>query len=863
MGACFPETDTAVSGVTPAPLLRSRLNDRLGRAARYPVTLIVAPAGFGKTTALRHYIATARLDVVRYDVRDGEHTLAAFARGLAAALESVAPGASATFSAAQQRVLASAHPARELADVFDEHLRRTVCTIAIDDLHHAMADERTAELLVALIERTMGRINWILATRSDAGIPVATWLAYGKMDLPIGEDDLRFTTEEALAAVDDDTVDPAEVEALRELTGGWAVALTIAVRSRTNAADLRSAASGTREMIYRYLAEQVFARLERLQQRFLIESSVLVAFDGELAAALGVGGDFLEQLQRDVAFLGEAGPDSYRYHDLFREFLLRELRRSGAAAWFAAFHNAIVLLEARGRDADALALAVRARDAESLLRIVERAGFALYEQGEAELLESALETLPDSTRASSAAALGLRAVLEADHGRFAQAEPAFAAAIAAAGDEQLRATIVHRFALELVRNERDCLALLAPYAELSSLTPRLQVAILATLATGYVRAGDVTKAKVTIRRALDAVEALGDDVRVRIYQQAAYVYHIAGVHDRARELANLAAQRAAALRLYEVAARAYSVLYAETVSDDVGANLQVLDKFRECARKASSWQTRLFTTLAAYEIEADRGDEEMLGRLDDELAASPSDSSLVRLQMLLPPQALRAAWSGDFRRAYDLLAGTAEAETTPGRRALRAAETALYAFAAGLVDAGEASLRTAVAAVGEEEVPRRAVRTRLLLALCELLRSHGPAAHRHLTDAEKLMTAAMPRLRTLAHAVRSLYRVQGGHAEPAVVAAALERMRAAHFGGMARLLAAIEWPAQREGAPLTTTEREILELLLTGASTKEIAARTSRSPQTVDTHIRSICRKLRCSGRREAVALAIKSGWFA
>ena len=102
------------------------------------------------------------------------------------------------------------------------------------------------------------------------------------MDLPVGEDDLRFTAEEALATADDAdaSADPGEVEALRELTAGWPIALSIALRTRTHAADLRAAASGTREMVYRYLAEQVFAGLDRAQQRFLMRTSVFPTFDG-------------------------------------------------------------------------------------------------------------------------------------------------------------------------------------------------------------------------------------------------------------------------------------------------------------------------------------------------------------------------------------------------------------------------------------------------------------------------------------------------------------------------------------------------------------------------------------------------------
>ena len=121
----------------------------------------------------------------------------------------------------------------------------------------------------------------------------------------------------------------------------------------------------------------------------------------------------------------------------------------------------------------------------------------------------------------------------------------------------------------------------------------------------------------------------------------------------------------------------------------------------------------------------------------------------------------------------------------------------------------------------------------------------------------------MRRLRALAQAVRAMARVQLQQADGATVTAALERLRAEHFGGMARLLAAL--PVSRAEAPgyaaLTPAEREILQLLAKGASTKDVAAKSGRSPQTVDTHIRSICRKLSCSGRREAVAIATSAGW--
>ena len=848
-------------------LLRARVNDRLARAARFPVTLIVAPAGFGKSVALRDFMQTARVDAVRYDVAREHGTLTAFAQGLSAALKPVAETAAAAFPTMQQRLMAVADPVRELGDWFAEHLKRTVCTIVVDDLHYAAADPDAVRVLVDLVERTGDRIRWIIATRSDAGLPIASWIGYGRMDLPIGEDDLRFTAEEALATADDSdaSADPAEVEALRELTAGWPIALSIALRTRTHAADLRAAASGTREMVYRYLAEQVFAGLDRAQQRFLMRTSVFATFDGPIAEAFGATPEFLDGLRSSVAFLNTTTPTQYRYHDLFREFLERELRRTGATEWFDAHVAAGDVLEKRrGGDASALALYTKVGALEPIVRVIERGGIALLERGEGEAVAAALEAIP-ADRAANAAVIGVRAMLDANRGRFDVAERGFVAAIERATELELRIALVHRYAIELVRQDRPCVELLEPYARDEALPLALRVPMLGTLATAYVRASRVDDALVTIRRALDLLEPLGDDVRARLYQQAAFVYQFAPTHERVHTYATLAVELATAHGLYEVAARAYSVLYTVTndEDDDPIGTLAILDNLEEAARKGASRQARVFGLIAAYAIEVERGDEAAMERIERELddRAVPA---VARTQGLLPARAMRYAWEGDFRRAFEEMAGTAHAQTSDERRALRGAEIALYAFAAGLHAEGDDALRDAVAALDRCTRPSlRIVRSHLIVAVAELVRGHSSAAHRSLAEAEKLSTPQMRRLRAFAHAVRAMERVQLAQAEPATLAAALERLRAEHFGGMARLLAAL--PVGRGDEPgyaqLTPSEREILQLLAKGASTKDVAARTGRSPQTVDTHIRSICRKLNCSGRREAIAIATGAGW--
>lgn len=267
--------------------------------------------------------------------------------------------------------------------------------------------------------------------------------------------------------------------------------------------------------------------------------------------------------------------------------------------------------------------------------------------------------------------------------------------------------------------------------------------------------------------------------------------------------------------------------------------------------------------IASYGIEADRGNEAALQRIEVLLAEIPGMLSQNRSEVLLPAMALRASWHGQFRRAYELLSPARDRQTEE-RRAEYYSEVALYACAAGLQDETKAAIDAADAALGRWGKPtRRALRAQLMLAFAELTRARLTSAHRHLAAVKRELNPAMSRLTALADAGWAFYR---NALEPAAndgIARAMERLRAEQFGGIARLLEKLPAADNSTGgyASLTSTEREILRLLAAGGSTKSMAERTSRSPRTIDSHVRSICKKLGCRSRRAAVALAIGSGW--
>jgi len=854
-------------------LLRSRINERLAKAAQFPLVLLVAPAGFGKTIALRDFLDTTRSGAVRYDVRREDRTFFGFLRGLSEALDTVAPGMGAAYPRLRDRIGQRDGEMREYIDWFLEHVKRSSFVLAIDDLHHASSDARTVAFVVECVERTIGRVQWILATRSAQGLPVASWIGYGHSDVPIGEDDLRFTRAEALAMASETQAegDVQEAAALRDLTQGWPVALAIAVRTRMHASDLRAASAGTRDLIYQYLAEHVYTSLTERERATLLQMAIFPSFSQSMLEAGSGSGASLSTMRQSLAFVTEVEPGEFRFHDLFREFLETELRRNDAALVSRTHRAGAEIAERHDRPDIALALFARAGAIEGTLRILRGRGIEFFERGETDALKAALDALGDLGVRSEPIALALQAMFQSSAGLFEVAQKNFELAIAGSQDRDQRAKFVHRYAIELVRHHHQCIDLLEPYARDDTLPPTLRVALQGTLATAYARAGRIDDACATISAALRLLDGTMDDESLaRFYQQAAFVHQ--GTADRGEAWAYARAALDLALRrnLFDVAARAYSVLYVIVYDDrdDPIESLRLLDRLIECARKSANYQTLAFGLAMSLDVAVDRGDEVTAAHLDRELEELPTAATAAQglAEALLPARAMRLAWEGDTRSAFGLLHGTAPEQATADRRALRAAEIALYGFAAGEADAAEIAAAFAQECLAQSPARgRRVTRARLVLAAAFLVRGRTGPAHRLLNDVRRSLGADRRRLRTFADAVWTRYRAALGETDAGSIEALDERLRSEHLGGIARLFSALRFAGITDAVSLqslTLAEREILRSLGRGLSSKEIAKQSGRSPLTVDTHVRSLCRKLGCRTRGEAVARALEGGWI-
>ena len=417
-----------------SPPPRPRVRECLAKAATYPIVLVVAPAGYGKTAAMDEYLESLEAHV-RIDVRSKHQTPAAFAQSL--------------------------------CDVVPEGYRGIA---AIDGLEIVQHDPEIAKHLVDAIEGTKSRVTWILASRSSDGLPIGTWLTYGDCERIIGAGDLRFTLEEAegltrhlgCEANDD------ELAGVLELTEGWPAAVHVALRSGSHPGENHKLLAAVRDATQRLWAEQVFPDLRERERELLTVGALLPEIDVGLLVLAGFPDalQMLENVRRRTSLLEEGAGGTYRCATLFREFLRQRAELSGKDGQRVPHFLAARALETAGKVEAALDAYGAAQKKAEILRMLEHHGFDLLERGRADVVSRATEALTDETRQGNPRILALRGVVQSLAGNPARAEALLRRALSRAkNDRDLVAAASIRLALLLTNQGSDVSGLLVPVSQ--------------------------------------------------------------------------------------------------------------------------------------------------------------------------------------------------------------------------------------------------------------------------------------------------------------------------------------------------------------------------------------------------------------
>ncbi|HLI97493.1 MAG TPA: hypothetical protein VKT72_15595, partial [Candidatus Baltobacteraceae bacterium] len=658
-------------------LRRERLIERLSDTASH-VTLIAAAPGFGKSVAVRQVRESLGVPMVHYEVRS--RSFVPFVRGFVESAAPLVPGLQVSFAGAIELAMQSAKPHEEISLWLLEHLKAAnTSVIAIEDVHRLAGDEESERLLLRLVMDSPKSIRWIFASRERAAF-LSGSLGDSIGVTNIGEDELRLTVSEAAAVAKSTGLTGKHVATLYDVTQGVPAAFHFGayVFDSQDVPHNKSA--------YKFYAERFFESSPGDLQGMLRAMCVIDEFDEGLLrlSAWDTCSHYPGTLASQGLIFSRRDGNTYRFHEPFRQMLLSRFESDSARS--EAERACAFLLESHGAIARALETYNRAGDTANVVRLCEQHGFDLADKGRIDAVRRALACIGKADMHRSAVLLALKGISESLSGRTDTAESWYLNALQLAQDVELRAMIAHRYGVDLIRQGRvESIDVLEPYASLDNLEGELGALMHSTLATAYVVGARFDEARSAIRKALNFISTCDKvTLHATIQHQVSWVALFTGDIQRARQHAARAVELALSCAMYDIAARAYTVLYniAYDLDDDLRASMDVLNAVWDCGLKAGDVRMRLYALTGTFDIAAELGDTEKLVRIERMLQAHELNYSDQFVdQALLPGQALRLAAAGDFVHAFRLLAPTVERQPTDDRRALRFAEIALYAAA--------------------------------------------------------------------------------------------------------------------------------------------------------------------------------------
>ncbi|MEZ4735054.1 MAG: LuxR C-terminal-related transcriptional regulator [Caldilineaceae bacterium] len=346
----LPLLQTKLYVPSPRPQLvpRPAVTAKLQQGVAFPLTLVAAPAGFGKTTLISEWIAQSGRSAAWLSLDTEDNDPERFFVYLIAALRTVHTHIGETTLASLQARQLPATTTLLTPLINDLSQLADPVVLVLDDYHLITAGS-IHEALTFLIEHLPPTLRLIITTRIDPPLPLARWRVRGQL-AEIRADELRFGTAETTAFFNQImglSLSSAEITTLEGRTEGWIAALQLAglsMQRRQNTAEFITAFSGSNRFIVDYLAEEVWQRLPVDTQRFLMQTALFERFCADLSEAVTGQPNAqatLTELEHANLFLIALDDERhwYRYHHLFRELLQQRLREQFDGTTLHALHR--------------------------------------------------------------------------------------------------------------------------------------------------------------------------------------------------------------------------------------------------------------------------------------------------------------------------------------------------------------------------------------------------------------------------------------------------------------------------------------------------------------------------------------------
>ncbi|HKE40259.1 MAG TPA: LuxR C-terminal-related transcriptional regulator [Casimicrobiaceae bacterium] len=430
------KTKIAMPPLRPHTVIRQRLLELMEEAVTRPLTLISAPAGFGKTTLVSTWLnetgRQSRTAWLSLDSDDSDPVHFVFY--LTAALQEIEPrvGRAPVFLLGSRKMPG---PTDLVSLLLHELTEAEEPMVLVLNDYHALRNDEVDGCVASLVERMPEKVRLVVATREEPNLPLARWRSL-ELVYEIGREELRFSDDEAMTFLRETMgleMDAKAVRTLEARTEGWIAALQMAalsMRSRGRGAtsipdaQVPAAFSGRHRYLVDYLASEVMKHQPEETRGFLRRTSILDRFCAALCNALTGRTDAEAQLarldQRNM-FLVRLDDDRqwYRYHQLFGDYLHSALTETEqhelhliASAWF----------EANGFGEEAIKHALAADDIDASVRLIRAQSENTLARGQIPTVLSWLRELPESALRSNPDLAGYKAWLLYMRGQSSEAQ---------------------------------------------------------------------------------------------------------------------------------------------------------------------------------------------------------------------------------------------------------------------------------------------------------------------------------------------------------------------------------------------------------------------------------------------------------
>ncbi|PKN84211.1 MAG: helix-turn-helix transcriptional regulator [Chloroflexi bacterium HGW-Chloroflexi-8] len=371
----------------PKIVLRPRLIELLneGLSSGHKLTLISAPAGFGKTTLVSEWVASCGWPVAWLSLDEGDNDPNRFLSYFIAALQTIETN----IGAGVLSVLQSPQPpppAVSLTNLLNEiSAIPDNFTLVLDDYH--MIDSDPIDLaLTFLLDHLPPQMHLVITTREDPSLPLSRFRARGQLT-ELRAADLRFTPEEASAFLNlvmKLNLSAGDIVALETRTEGWIAGLQLAalallaMQSREDATSFIHSFTGSHRFVLDYLVEEVLLHQSEQIRSFLLQTAILERLCASLCNAVNMredGNEMLNILEHNNLFLIPLDEKRqwYRYHHLFAEVLQTHLMGAQPEQVAALHQRASVWYEQNSLRSDSIRHALAAKDLDCAAGLIELA----------------------------------------------------------------------------------------------------------------------------------------------------------------------------------------------------------------------------------------------------------------------------------------------------------------------------------------------------------------------------------------------------------------------------------------------------------------------------------------------------------